>query len=178
MTTSRSVQHRPLALRPQNIPLFLQVLPRWIVWRGKRKPGTAKLSKLPGHWAHPGMTWSIKDNSCWTTFEQVVATCQRHPDQWSGIGLVLTGIDSLVAIDLDHCSDLAGAPNAFARDILLRARAEGAYMERSPSGTGFRIFMSAHESDPDWTNSDVGIEVYRGSGTRYVTVTGHVLEDL
>lgn len=178
MTLSPITRARTLALSPQGVPQSLRDLKRWIVWTGEYQPERDKLTKSPRNPHHPAVTWSINDTACWSTFDHAVAVVEDNPQQLLGIGLVLNGIDNLVAIDLDRCSDASGTPNAFARDILVRAQAEGAYIERSPSGSGFRIFLWTHERDGDWINRDVGIEVYRGSAARFVTVTGHAMEDL
>ena len=97
-----------------------------------------------------------------------------RPGALHGVGFCMTGLQGVAAVDLDRCSAPDGTPAPWARDVLERALAEGGYCERSPSGTGFRIFMHDDEiDDDDWNNHDVGIEVYVGTAPRFLTVTGH-----
>lgn len=111
----------------------------------------------------------------WGTFEDAMASYQKHCDILDGVGFCLTGLQGVVAVDLDKCSDAEGNPAPWAAQILEHAQVCGGYCERSPSGNGFRIFMQG-ESD-DWVNHSKGIEVYAGNAARFVTVTGHVLTE-
>ena len=90
----------------------------------------------------------------------------------SGICFVMTGIDGVVGIDLDNCLSADGVVAPWALEV---TRAANSYTEISPSGRGLRIFVLGLADGADWTNNEVGIEVYMGSTPRHLTVSGRLL---
>jgi len=84
-----------------------------------------------------------------------------------GLGFVLG--DGVACLDIDHCLDGQGRPDARARAIL--ARVPGAYVEVSPSGRGLHVWGAAPEQ-PGRRHEDY--EAYAVG--RYITVTGNVYQ--
>src|SRR5690606_4366735 len=107
-----------------------------------------------------GRLASSTDPATWSTYR--VAARSKVGD---GIGFVLG--DGIACLDIDHCLDERGRPDARARAIL--ARVPDAYVEVSPSGRGLHVWGTAPEQ-PGRRHEDY--EVY--SVGRYITVTGTV----
>lgn len=142
------------------IPLELQQIPRWVVWRGKKVPYRADCVNS---------TASVTDPSTWSPFE--TAATAYSEGEWSGVGLVLSG-DGLVGVDLDKCVN-DGKPSAEAMKVL---RSIGAgYVEVSPSGTGLRAFGRAHGAPAGRRGRLCGINAELYSDRRYLTVTGRAI---
>jgi len=109
-----------------------------------------------------GRAASSTDPSTWSTHSE--AARSRVGD---GLGFVLGA--GIACLDIDHCLDGRGRPDARARAIL--ARVPGAYVEISPSGRGLHVWGTAPEQ-PGRRYGDY--EVY--SVGRYITVTGTVFQ--
>jgi len=92
---------------------------------------------------------------------------------YTGIGLVLDG-NGMVGVDIDNCV-LNGVIDPAATELL--ASLEATYIEMSPSGTGLRAFGYAEKlsSGVNATYNHLKVELY--SDGRYLTVTGHVIEN-
>lgn len=125
---------------------------RWVNHVSKRPvcPST-------GAWA------SVTDPTTWGTFK---AASARDSER---LGYVLG--DGIGCIDLDHCLDDEGRPNAPAAELIeFYARS---YIEISPSGRGLHIWGTSPERGGfkrTWKGQPV--EYY--STGRYITVTGRV----
>ncbi len=156
----------PALLRPllDAVPLELRSIARWVGWKARPKPN-GKLDKLPCS-PHTGVVGDAHDPAAWGSFEQAVAAMRRY--RFDGIGIVLTGEDSLVGVDLDGCLDDAGVIAPWARDIIAEL---DSYTERSPSGCGIRIF--AFGGLPAGRRKVGDLEMY--DDARFLTVTGHHL---
>ncbi|MGE0373100.1 MAG: DUF5906 domain-containing protein [Gammaproteobacteria bacterium] len=161
-----SATRKPWGLTPQpdNVPEALRASTRWVCWRAEEKAG-GKYDKVPIN-PRTGRNASTANPEDWGTRAEALDYWLEHP-RCSGIGLVLTGnTDGLFAIDLDRCS----------RDddrLALLVRVRGLYIERSPSGNGYRA-LGIGEA-PEFTNHAAGVECYNGSTARFVTLTGHVV---
>lgn len=132
-----------------------RVLPRELVERARWVRHTNKRPITP-----TGAPASSTDPATWSSYAAV-----NRSNAGDGIGFVLGA--GIACIDLDHCLDQHGRPNAVSRAVLDRVR--GAYVEVSPSGTGLHVWGYAPEQRGRRRN---GIEVY--SVGRYITVTGRV----
>ena len=156
-----------MALDIDSIPVDLQSLNRWVMWRNvnRTKPdGTKVWAKMPI--SAKGGAGSSTDPATWVSFGLAVG--EYLIGDYDGIGIVLGG--ALHGIDLDHCRDPAtGLLSALAQETL--DRVEG-YAEVSPSGTGIKIFTQTN-LDGSRTKKEAGVELYKDG--RYFTVTGHVL---
>lgn len=143
-----STRCRVAAHRARRLPRELTERARWVRHKGKR-PITPD-----------GRPASSTDPRTWSTYR--AAARSKVGD---GLGFVLG--DGIACLDIDHCLDERGRPDARARAIL--DRVPDAYVEVSPSGRGLHIWGVAPEQPG---RRYEGYEVY--SVGRYITVTGRV----
>ena len=161
------------AFRPENIPLELQRMPRWVCWSYLWSRGKKKWDKPPRQL--DGTFASSTDAATCCAFDRAVDAVRSRARHFDGVGYILAG-DGLTAIDLDRCvalgcaarvrlGDLRGI-DTWARAIVSELES---YTELSPSARGIRIFVRA--SLPAGSGNRRGcFEVY--DRARYVTVTG------
>ncbi|WP_308312113.1 hypothetical protein [Streptomyces albipurpureus] len=112
------------------------------------------------------MAASSTNKRTWSTYK-----CATESAAGVGLGFVLSNVDNIVCIDLDHCRNrITGQLVPWAAAIVRDAGAT--YVEVSPSGEGLHIFGYADVRQgrrirrPDGT----AVEIY-GTG-RYITMTG------
>jgi hypothetical protein len=142
----------------------------WVAWREQVRDG--KATKVPTD-PHTGQNASTTNPRTWGTLEQALAYHQRTNNS-SGVGRVLSADGGLVGIDLDGSVDERGVVEPWARRIL--DRFPGAYVERSPSRRGLKMWFRGRFSGrkiDGYAGAGTAVEMY-GSG-RYFTVTGDVL---
>jgi primase-polymerase (primpol)-like protein len=164
---------RPVALGyphdPWDVPPELRGVRQWVAWDWRWLPAARAWTKpplCPG----TGRSASHTDPATWGTFGQAVALAQRRG--LAGIGVVLTRELGLVGVDLDKCvARDSGEIAPWAREIVERL---DSFTQRSPSGTGLRVFCRA--TLPAWALAGAGdgrrrgpVEVYQAR--RYLTVT-------
>ncbi|MFI6864720.1 bifunctional DNA primase/polymerase [Streptomyces sp. NPDC050421] len=113
-----------------------------------------------------GMAASSTDPRTWSSYTEAVKSTAGV-----GTGFVLSDVDDVVCIDLDHCLDrLTGRLAPWAAAIVRDAGTT--YVEVSPSGDGLHIWGRADVRQgrrirrPDGT----AVEIY-GTG-RYIAMTG------
>jgi len=168
-TLSGDLAHLPPALAP------LVTIDHWVIWRWEwRKDGWTK----PPYIAAPGRRAHAKNNdpATWSSYSAALAAVQTARFDGIGFALLATSFD---VVDLDNCVDPAtGELDGWARAWV--DTANGAYVERTPSGTGLRIICSGgagaeklHRKWPikDTTREKAQIEIYRNC-ERYITITG------
>lgn len=144
-----------------SIPQALKDLPQWVVWRREKRKG--KFTKVP---YSPGTkeNASVTELADWATFDQAMAT--YNAGGFDGVGFVLTSNDPFTGVDLDHCLDLkTGVIEPWALAIVDQLHS---YTERSPSGTGLRIFVKGALLGEGRKKGP--IEFY--CDVRYLTITG------
>jgi len=149
----------PPCLRPW-LPAKAWVIWKW-TWDGKRhnKPPLQIDGRSPAS-TTSSRTWALGDEAV-----------QAAKAKGYGVGLVLTSIPDLVALDLDAAISRDGTVAPWASELIERA---ASYTEVSPSGTGFRILGRSKRSEPIGITVQYKgghVEVYRHT-RRYVTVTG------
>ncbi|MGH3587805.1 MAG: hypothetical protein ACRDQ0_15935 [Pseudonocardia sp.] len=112
------------------------------------------------------MPASSTDPRTWSSYKDAAASSAGV-----GTGFVLSDVDDIVCIDLDHClNPLTGRLALWAAAIVRNAGAT--YVEVSPSGDGLHIWGRADVRQgrrirrPDGT----AVEIY--STGRYITTTG------
>lgn len=149
----RKARSRAKARNP--LPVELTTRDRWIRRSAAKVPLTSA-----------GMAASSTDPTTWSTHKDASASTAGV-----GLGFVLSDVDDVVCIDLDHClNPLTGRLAPWAAAILRDAGAT--YVEVSPSGDGLHIWGRADVRQgrrirrPDGT----AVEVY-GTG-RYIAMTG------
>lgn len=152
-TRCRVALHRAAKRNP--FPIELTTRDRWIRRSSTKVPLTT--GDMPA---------SSTDLRTWSSYKDASASSAGV-----GTGFVLSDVDDIVCIDLDHClNPLTGRLAPWAAAILRDAGTT--YVEVSPSGDGLHIWGRADVRQgrrirhPDGT----AVEIY-GTG-RYITMTG------
>lgn len=168
------IQH-PWGLQPifENIPRELHK-GKWCVWRAEpdpKRPG--KINKVP---YRPNLNKCIKLSTkkpeLWGTFEEAKNAYLKNKDFFDGVGY-LVAADFIG--DLDKCVSGGFIFGEEAKHILDKTNS---YTEYSPSNKGIRIFAFGKLPGSNFSNNKTGVEFYGdGETPRFVTVTGHKLED-
>lgn len=159
------------AFNGDNIPATLKANQRWAPWRAVWNEKRKKFDKIPAHAKAPYYGISTAKPERWYSYDAALKAYQDNPALFAGVGYVMTGEHSVVGIDLDNCvNDNTIAP--WAQEVIDRL---ASYTELSPSGHGLRILVDGAIPN-DWTNHEVGIEVYGGHEPRFLTVTGQRLK--
>lgn len=142
----------------KNIPLELQKLPNWVVWRAERTD-TGKITKIP-YCPSTGRKASSTNPHDWVTFQRACETVL----QWDGLGFMFGG-SPFAGIDLDRSDD--PVLTAWQDEVV---KTLNSYTEYSPNG-GRHIYVlgSVLAGRKDASRK---IEIY--SEARYFTVTGNV----
>lgn len=151
------------------IPAELKALRRWAPWKAVYNEKRGKWDKLPMNPRRPEYGLSTASPEKWATYDEALSAYTKADGMLQGVGFVMTGVQGLVGIDLDNCIDENGATAPWAKEVISAANS---YTEISPSGRGLRIFAHGDMEGEDWTNHEVGIEVYKGSHPRFLTVSG------
>ncbi len=154
------------------LPGALTSMDSWVVWRLEQAGD--RVTKVPYDPKNVRLHASTTNPSTWGPYSSAVAACTGDPGI-AGIGLVLTAGCGIIGIDLDHCVRREGKVEyiePWANDII---GALGGYWEYSPSGEGLRGFIFGKL--PAGSRSRAGsVEMYDGSGGRYLTITGDVYD--
>jgi Virulence-associated protein E-like domain len=155
------LENFPAALAP------LCEIDHWVIWRWEQRKG--KWTKPPFIATAPKRNAKNNDPATWASYQAAVAAASTA----DGIGFMLLDTP-FVAIDLDHCVD-GDEVDPWAK--VLVEKANGAYIERTPSGEGLRIIgrgigAKLHRKwKIEGAREGAAVEVYRGC-ERYITVTG------
>jgi len=150
-------------LIPESIPMELQKLRQWLVWKYEITNG--RRTKIPRS-PFTGRHASTSDPATWSDFDSAVDAYRKN--DMDGIGFVLTENDPYVVIDLDNKPEKpASAEELVTYWNLLDVCAS--YTELSPSGCGYHIVVTGRLSRPGMRRGN--IEVY-ASG-RYMAFTGN-----
>lgn len=143
------------ATKARTIPDELTTRDRWVRRAADKRPLTVA-----------GMAASSTDARTWGSYEDAAASSVGV-----GLGFVLSDVDDVVCVDLDHClNPLTGRLAPWAAAVVRDAGAT--YVEVSPSGDGVHIWGRADVRQgrrirrPDGT----AVEIY-GTG-RYIAMTG------
>jgi putative DNA primase/helicase len=122
----------PLPVILDNIPVELQELPCWVMWRYCWNSEKQKWIKPP-HKLNSTFVDINKQNDL-LKFEQVKSAYQAGG--WDGIGIALNG--AIAGGDLDHVIDSNGNLESWAAEVI--EAVSDSYIERSPGGDGLRFF--------------------------------------
>lgn len=161
------------------VPQELKRRKLWCVWKREPRPN-GQTGKVP-YSASRTYNGRIKPSADekkprspywhWCSYEDA-SIKYEYTGEYDGIGFLFTKTCGLVFIDLDHCIDENGDPNAFASEILQLFA--GTFVEYSPSGTGLHIIVKGRI--PAVFNRGI-IEGYgNGGGDHYGTITGDVYD--
>jgi primase-polymerase (primpol)-like protein len=146
-----------------NIPEPLAGARRWVLFKIIRQPD-GSLKKIPV--TIKGAMARSTSPTDWATLKEVALAVRFGVGHAPAIAL---GPDyPLQVLDLDHCLDARGNLTPLAQKIV--SRSEGAYIERSVSGSGLHVlcWMSNNEYP---CNPCPGLEVY-GGAPRFIIMTG------
>lgn len=163
------------SFREGGVPDELKGYAQWVCWRLEqksedlsKKPSKIPYSPLSGK--RSGSTEKFR-NSSWSDFD---LACKAYQSGfYGGVGFVVSEQDPFVVIDFDHCVN----NGVIHSDALYWIRKLGGYAELSPSGTGVHIILRGKKPGDRCTNKkgEYEIEVYEKA--RFITITGHVIED-
>jgi hypothetical protein len=146
----------------------LQRFRRWVA---------CKEDKVPRQPGTNGRLAKVNDAGTWGDFITATQTVGA-----AYVGFVLTDLEHIVCLDLDHCRDsTSGKLTDWARTLLAKLAPTPTYIEVSMSGSGLHIFGVIKEDLPSGTfilpRGDNGqkIETYIRAA-RSVVITGKVFE--
>jgi putative DNA primase/helicase len=176
MSEDKPPRPDPLQFEPEPVPEQLREKDQWVAWRYSWDTEREEWTKVPIDTGNGGFASSTGPET-WTSFGDAVGYHERVDTDTDGVGFVVHEDDLIVGIDLDDCRDAeTGELEQWAEEIVNDV---ATYTEASPSGTGLRLFGLGFLPDGG-TRTDVDgteghLEMYETG--RYLTVTGHVLDD-
>ena len=182
MTDDRPPRPDPLGVDPDGVPETLQERDLWLVWRYEWKAGREEWSKVPKDGAGGGYNIDATDPDNGVSFEAAMSTYEEG--NYDGLGVITDPGSLLVGFDFDDCRDPTN-PGDSVPELITELLGElNTYTELSPSKTGFRAFAFGTRPGDD-TRADLPcdpvledtphLEIYDGTGGRYLTVTGQHL---
>lgn len=155
------------------VPAELRALRQWTVWRPvlrRQADGQTKVTKPPYRPDDPSIPADPHDPYTWGSFEDAVATYERHRSVLGGIGFMLTQADPYVVVDVDNKEKVPQGMEGYRQEFEKQLWALGTYTEHSPSDTGWHVWMRASMAVAGRHLQGVGSEVY--AWQRFITVTG------
>lgn len=139
---------------PRRGPLALQAVERWSTWH--YGPNNRKVPSVP-----------VNEPAKWGSYDDALA--RRNG---GGIGFLLG--EGISGLDLDKCRDAqTGEVQLRAQWIIDQAREAGAYIEESPSGTGYKIIgrSALAPREINFADRDAHPVIALFEGARYFAVT-------
>ena len=154
-----------------NVPVELQKLDRWILWKWVPVEHRAKPKKEPCSAA--GFRIGVNNQDYHLGFSEARAAYESDPQTFAGVGFVIP--PGMVGVDLDNVKDRHGNWNLDAQLVLASL---DTYCEISPSGEGLK-FLCYGTLDEKLKREDAsrGVEMFDGKAARFFTITGHVFDD-
>lgn len=160
--------------RSASTPVELRGYSQWCCWKlEENKDSQKKANKVsysPSTKRRVGPSEDYRNR--WGHIDDAVKTLETG-FAFAGCTFAITEQDPFVVIDFDHCVN-NGVIHSDAMDWI---RKLGGYAEFSPSGTGVHIILRGKKPGDRCTNKkgEYEIEVYEKA--RFITITGHVIED-
>lgn len=169
-------------VRPRftNLPHSLKQFPAWCAWRTGDKNSSGKFAKRPtvcgkGNYSRKQEQYDPKN---WGDVTQAWKDYNAgNPETFGGIGVCVNFCDGYSVLDIDSAFH-RGKLKPTVRELLKRIGP--AYTEYSPSGNGLHLWFEGRldEDQADIGSRPIGddasIELYSGSGLRFMTVTGEL----
>lgn len=160
--------------RAGGVPDELKGYPQWCCWKleenkdPKKKANKVSYSPISKRKVGPSEDYRKR----WGNIDDAIKTLQTG-FAFAGCTFAVTAEDPFVVIDFDHCV----TDGVIHSDALGWIRKLGGYAELSPSGTGVHIILRGKKPGDRCTNKkgEYEIEVYEKA--RFITITGHVIED-
>lgn len=146
---------------------FLKTTCRWVAWHPTERGD--RITKPPIN-PHTGALASVSDPTTWGSYDEAANYAIAHKK--AGVGIILTGKENIIGIDLDNCVDDDGVVAPWAAEILGFGET---YAEYSPSGSGIRM-LALGSIDKAIISGSLGIEIYNKD--RYLTITGRVITNV
>ena len=159
--------------RVEGVPEELKSYPQWCCWKleenkdPEKKANKISYSPITKRKVAPSEEYRKR----WGYLDAAVDTYKGG--FYAGLTFAVTEQDPFVVIDFDHCIS-NGVIHSDAMDWIRKLRG---YVEISPSGTGIHIIVRGKKPGDRCTNKkgEYEIEVYEKA--RFITITGHVIED-
>jgi hypothetical protein len=169
--TNLDQPRRPI-LKPNfdNIPEELKI-GKWCCWKAVPR-SNGKIKKVPYNPRYVDEIASVNQPDTFGTFDEAVERFHKSK-HFAGIGRLIQN-DGIFGGDIDDCMTDDGILRPDACSIVDCLET---YTEYSPSETGLRFFGYGSFPGPDFNNTDDGVEMYAGSESRFLTVTGCVFEE-
>lgn len=176
---------RPGALdvNPEGIPDLLKQTDNWLIWRHIWNEDREEWAKIPKDGAGSGYNIDATDPKNGVSFETALENYLSG--DYDGVGII-TDPALPVGLDLDDCRDPNRSQDSVPQVVQKIVNTWESYVEISPSGTGYRGFVIGKKPagrnknilpcDPVIGDKTPQIEMYDGTGGRYLTVTGHHVE--
>ncbi|ULH15496.1 hypothetical protein MF271_16525 [Deinococcus sp. KNUC1210] len=136
------------SIDPKRIPTLLSETANFVTWKlmGRKKHAPSKRPFDPKIPFNPGVSNAASDNpATWGTCEEAIRAFEAD-GRLSGIGYQLGVVPyRLVALDFDVAPGYTGGrdENGIPHPISAVLYALGSYLEYSPSGRGYRVFVLA-----------------------------------
>ncbi|MFE9792602.1 DNA primase [Streptomyces goshikiensis] len=150
----RKALSRAAAKAARSLPVELTTCARWVRRAADKRPLTTT-----------GKAASSTSAATWSTHKEAVESVAGV-----GTGFVLSDVDDIVCVDIDHCLAPDGTLAPWAADIVSRAGAT--YIEVSPSGDGLHVFGYADVQRGRRIRRFGGYAVELYSDGRYIAMTG------
>ena len=173
----------PLEFQPDGVADELVERDQWLVWQYDWLVEREEWSKVPKNGSGGDYRIDATDPENGVAFDVAVETYESG--DYDGLGFITDADGLLVGFDWDDCRD-PDQPHGSVPDAVHDAIDElETYTELSPSGTGYRQFAFGTRPDGG-TRADLPcdpvlddvphVEIYDGTGGRYLTVTGQHVE--
>lgn len=162
----------------ENLPQIFHKFPNWVVWKEEALSDN-RLTKVPYQATDSKIRAKSTSPETWNRLSAAVKKSYHlaSPEYKSGVGFVISRESGLICIDLDNPDKLGpNAENARRLHGALLQEFAGTYIEVSPSGTGYHIWLWGILPDNRMSVSlkaVAGIEIY--SGQRFMTMTGEAI---
>jgi hypothetical protein len=162
----------------QDLPDIFVNFPNWVVWREEVIAGD-RLTKVPYQATTSTIRAKPNDPATWNRLSAAVKKSLHiaSSEYKSGTGFVITPETGLVCIDLDNPAKLGvNEENARKLHNYLLERFSNTYIELSPSGTGYHIWLWGTLPEGRLSVSlkaQAGVEIY--AGARFMTMTGNMV---
>lgn len=151
----------------KNIPLEMQDIPHWAIFKVYRDSSDGKKKKVilnckTGYWA------SSKNKETWADFNTAIEYAKTNNGE--GISFCLTD-SGYTCIDLDGCISDDGEVSSLALEIMKMTKS---LTEKSVSGKGLHIILKGNFLQGYKIRADVGLEVF---DNKFISLTGDLFEE-
>src|SRR5665647_103617 len=160
-----------LSVNMDLIPDEMKALKNWLLWKYEDRAdlkGNVKKTKVP--YQVNGKKAESTNPDTWASFENVLNTFERFPDNFNGIGFVFSEDSGIMGLDFDHIKD--SETGEWNTEAIEEITSLNSYAEMSPSGTGAHVICIAEI--PGKRRRAGPREMYENG--RYFTVTGDQIE--